>query len=116
MEEGTVMLVEERRCSAKDLRMVLMHRYPIHYMSFVDLFALGCLLHYQGERSAGQKLVCQVIDKVSNPGHREQFDYLLKSLSGNEIRFLTEIGPDTEVRHLCERTTRNDVREAACAR
>jgi hypothetical protein len=95
---------------------VLMHRYPVHYMSFVDLFALGCLLHYEGERSAGQKLVCQVVDKVSYPGQSGQFGHLLKSLSGNEIRFLTEIGPDTEVRHLCDRTMRNDVREAACAR
>jgi hypothetical protein len=116
MEGGTVMSAEERRCSAKDLRMMLMHRYPVHYMSFVDLFALGCLLHYQGERSAGQKLVCQVIDKVSDPGPGGQFGDLLKNLPGNEIRFLTEIGPDTEVRHLCDRTTRNDVREAACAR
>jgi hypothetical protein len=110
------MLFEERDCSPMDLKRMLIDRYPNHYMSFVDLFALGCLLHYQGERQAGLRLITQVIDKISDPIESSRFAWILKNLSGNEVRFLTEIGPDTEVRHLCDRTTRDQVREAACAR
>jgi len=108
-------LPEPRDYSATYLRKMLALRFPDHYMSFVDLFALGCLLHARGERCAGHRLVFQVLAAVGGTLENSYLAALLDNLSGNEIRFVRDIEPDMEVTRLCERGSHTE-REAACAR
>lgn len=108
-------LPEARDVSATCLRKMLAQRFPDHHMSFVDLFALGCLLHARGERCAGHRLVFQVLEAVGGTPGNAYLAALLDNLSGNEIRFGREIAPHLEVSRLCEHGIRSE-REAACAR
>jgi hypothetical protein len=108
--------LEERGCSALYLQQILLSRYPDRFQVFADLFAMGCLLHFQGERCAGYKLIGQVFDAVSDAAEKRYLSLLLNSLSGNELRFAREIDPSMEVRELCDRAQQGAFREAACAR
>jgi hypothetical protein len=114
--EQKMIVSEEPTCSALHIRQLLMRRYPDHFMLFADLFAMGCLLHLQGERSAGFGLVAQVLNTAIAPTDRPDLTGVLKNLSGNEARFAREICPNTEISQLWDRAQRMHQREAACAR
>ena len=66
-------------------------RHPDHFRVFADLFAIGCILHAQGERSTGHALVAQVVRSVGGPAEQGYLATLLASLPGNELRFAREI-------------------------
>jgi hypothetical protein len=102
--------------SAHQLRQMLMSRYPDHFMIFADLFAMGCLLHLQGERCVGFRLVAEVLKSAYGYSDHYLHSAILKSLSGNEARFASEIGPNAEIGQLWLRAQRMDQREAACSR
>jgi hypothetical protein len=107
---------EKHAYTATQVRQMLIRRFPDHFMLFVDLFAMGCLLHMQGERFAGYRLVAQVLDTAVEPAEKCQLTSLLKNLSGNEARLAREIQPNLELSQLCERAETTHYREAACAR
>jgi hypothetical protein len=109
-------LPPEQPCSTLYLRQILMSRYPDHFMSLVDLFATGCLLHLQGERCAGHLLVARTLRTIAEPASRSYTDLLLNSLSGNEMHFMRDIEPSPELRELCERRQPVRFTEAACSR
>lgn len=109
-------LPERQPCSAQFLRQMLMHRQPDHFMLFVDMFAVGCLLHYQGERSAACTLVGRVFDAVQDGAAEPYLTRLLANLSGNEVRFAQEIEPHYELSSLCIRARMEEDSEPACAR
>jgi hypothetical protein len=95
---------------------MLMLRHPEHYMIFADLFAMGCLLHLQGERSVGFRLVAQVVGSATVNADEPFITAVLKNLSGNEARFVEDIRPNSEISQLWDRARRTYQREAACAR
>lgn len=107
---------EERKYSALYLKQMLISRHPDHFMFLVDLFAVGCILHLQGECAAGQLLVARALHAVADPASTSYTDFLLKSLSGNEISFIRDIDPSPALRALCERRIPARFTEAACAR
>jgi hypothetical protein len=107
---------EEGIHSARYVRQLLMRRYPDHFMVFADLFAMGCLLHLQGERCVGFGLVAQVLKSANDTQHESHLAAVLNNLSGNEARFAHEICPNAEVSQLWDRAERMHQREAACSR
>ncbi|GGX77066.1 hypothetical protein GJV26_16820 [Massilia dura] len=109
-------LFEERACSALYLQQILQDYHPTRSQMLADMFAMGCLLHYQGERSAASMLIGQVFDAVRNIEEREYLSTLMDSISGNELRLACEIAPSMELRELCDRARQGPSREAACAR
>lgn len=109
-------LFEERTCSARDLQRMLQDRHPNRSQMLADMFAMGCLLHFQGERSAASMLIGQVFESVRGDGEPEYLTALLNGISGNELRLACEIAPSTELRELCDRARQGPAREAACAR
>lgn len=109
-------LPDERALSTTYLRHMRMHRFPEHFVPFVDLFATGCRRHLQGERCAGFRVVAQVLNAVGGPAEKSALDALLKGLSGNELRFIDGIDPCAELRELGARIENMPCREAPCAR
>ncbi|HEX8605155.1 MAG TPA: hypothetical protein VF774_21095 [Pseudoduganella sp.] len=109
-------LFEEHTCSALYLQQILQDRHPNRCQMLADMFAMGCLLHFQGERSAASILIGQVVDSVRSMGDPEYLSTLLDSISGNELRLACEIAPSLELRELCDRARQGPSREAACAR
>jgi hypothetical protein len=114
--ENELMLSDEPIYSARHVREMLMLRYPENFMVFADLFAMGCLLHLQGERSVGFRLVAQVISSAAASADQPHLATVLKNLSGNEARFAEDIRPNSEISQLWDRACRTYQREAACAR
>lgn len=86
--------------SAERLRQLIDSRFPDTAMVFVDLFAMGCLLHLQGQHWAGLKLIREVRRAVEVPGHKTYLDDLIAHLPGNELRFASEIEAHGEVNEL----------------
>ncbi|MRW82648.1 hypothetical protein GJ698_00905 [Pseudoduganella sp. FT26W] len=106
----------EQACSAVNLRHMLAKQFPDQFMALTDLFAVGCLMHYQGERCASHRLMAQVSDTLCHPAEKNYFALLLNRLSGNELRFAREIKSSLEVIALFERMPQPPAREAACIR
>jgi hypothetical protein len=106
----------ERVPSVACLQTILRHRFPDQFTAFADLFAMGCLLHYQGERCAAHRLIGQVFDTIGQSADKTYFASLLLRLSGNEMRFACEIQPSREVRELCDRAVKAPPREIMCNR
>jgi hypothetical protein len=86
--------------SAERLRQLIDNRFPDAAMVFVDLFAMGCLLHLQGQHGAGLMLVREVRRAVEVPGCKTYLDELIAHLPGNELRFTREIEAHGEVNEL----------------
>jgi hypothetical protein len=103
--------------SAESLRQLLMERYPDHFMAFADLFAMGCLLHLQGQRRAGRKLIDEVRAAVAVPGNKTYLCDLIDRLAGNELRFASEIQAHLEVNELLdvESSRRHDLSQQPLA-
>lgn len=92
--------------SAGRLQREIMARYPDNFMMYADVFAMGCLLHLQGQHKAGRKLIDQVRRALPTTGNKTYFADLLDALSGNEARFIGEIQAHLEVNELLELTQR----------
>lgn len=107
---------EERICSALDLHGMLRCTDPERPQMLADMFAMGCLLHFQGERSAGAALIGQVFEQVKGPATPGYLNALVDNLSGNELRFAREIEPSAPLRTLCDRAQPGPRKEPACAR
>lgn len=88
--------------SAETLRHLIDGRYPNTALVFVDLFAMGCLLHLQGQRRAGLKLIREVRHAVEEPGQKTYWEDLIAHLPGNELRYASEIQAHVEVNELFE--------------
>jgi hypothetical protein len=88
--------------TAETLRHLIDDRYPNAALVFVDLFAMGCLLHLQGHRSAGVKLIREVRHAVEGPAQKTYWDDLIAQLPGNELRYAREIEAHLEVNELLE--------------
>jgi hypothetical protein len=116
LEVDMIVASEEGIHSAHYVRQLLMRRYPDHFMVFADLFAMGCLLHLQGERCVGFRLVAQVLNSANDTPDEPHLAAMLKNLSGNEARFAQEICPNAEISQLWVRAERMHQREAACSR
>jgi hypothetical protein len=85
---------------AARLQRELMTRYPDNFMMYADIFAMGCLLHFQGEHRAGLKLIDQVRIGLPAVGHKTYFAELLRALPGNELRFASAIQAHAEINAL----------------
>jgi hypothetical protein len=109
-------ILEELPCSASPLKQVLMHRFPDQFAVYADLFAMGCLLHFQGERGVAYSLINQVLNTVDHQSGARSQHALLAELTGNEMRFAQEMQPSPEIQELWCRAVRAPLREAACAR
>ena len=88
--------------SAHRLREIIGEGHPDHAMAFADLFAVGCLLHAQGQRRAGLKLIEQVRHAVTAQVNQGYLADLLRNLSGNELRFAHEIHAHLEINELID--------------
>jgi hypothetical protein len=88
--------------TAETLRHLIDDRYPDAALVFVDLFAMGCLLHLQGQRRAGLKLIREVRHAVEGAGQKTYWDDLIAQLPGNELRYAREIEAHLEVNELFE--------------
>ena len=102
--------------SAGRLQREIMTRYPDNFMMYADMFAMGCLLHLQGQHKAGLKLIDQVRRALPTTGHKTYFADLLEALPGNEMRFASEIQAHSEINDLLERTQRQHSSPAYVAR
>jgi hypothetical protein len=109
-------LPDEQACSATYLRQMLAHRFPGQLRVFADAFAMGCLLHFQGERCVAYQLLHQVFDAVGSPLEKRYLASLLSRMTGNELRFANEIHPSPEVAELCKRAAKAPAREIAYER
>lgn len=109
-------LPDSRTCSAVYLRQMLARRHPEHVVLFADMFAVACLLHYQGERRAGTTLMARVFDAVRDGATQPYLAALLANLPGNEVRFAQEVEPHRELSALCVRARLAAGTEPACAR
>lgn len=83
--------------SAQRLKDMLEESQPDHHMAFKDLFALGCMLHLQGEKQAGRKMVSEVMRAIDQVGTKTYRITLIEQLEGNERRFAREIEAHSEV-------------------
>jgi hypothetical protein len=88
--------------SADRLRRIILDRHPDNFMAFSDLFAMGCLLHLQGQHRAGRKLIDQVRGAVTVPGNKTYLADLVGQLAGNELRFAGEIHAHQEINELLD--------------
>lgn len=88
--------------TAETLRHLIDRRYPDAALVFVDLFAMGCLLHLQGQRRAGLKLIREVRHAVEGPGQKMYWEDLIAQVPGNELRYAREIEAHLEVNELFE--------------
>lgn len=88
--------------SAGTLRDLIESRYPNATFVFVDLFAMGCLLHLQGQQRAGPKLFREVRYAVEGPRQKTYWADLIEQVPGNELRYVREIGAHLEVNELFE--------------
>jgi len=52
--------VADKPSPAARLHAELVARYPDNFMLYANLFAMGCLMHLQGQHRAGLKLIDQV--------------------------------------------------------
>ncbi|MBY0242148.1 MAG: zinc-ribbon domain-containing protein [Burkholderiaceae bacterium] len=102
--------------SAGRLQREIMTRYPDNFMLYADLFAMGCLLHLQGQHKAGLKLIDQVRRALPATGHKTYFVDLLEALPGNELRFAGEIQAHAEVNDLLELAQRQQAAPRYTAR
>jgi len=109
-------LPDESSGSATYLQHMLAHRFPDQFMVFADMFAMGCLLHFQGEHCVADKLILQVLDMVHCPVDSQYLAALRYRLAGNELRFALEINPSLEITELCRRAATAPAREVACDR
>jgi hypothetical protein len=116
LEANMFISSEEATHSARYVRELLMAQYPDHFVIFADLFAMGCLLHLQGERCVGFRMVSQVLKLANDIQHESHLAAVLNNLSGNEARFAHEICPTMEIGQLWKRAERAPQREAACSR
>jgi hypothetical protein len=89
--------------SADKLRDLILEKHPQDYMTFLDLFAIGCFLHLQGEKRAGKKAIDQVLSAASELGNKTYFSSILAQLDGNEVRFASEIHAHLEINELFDR-------------
>ena len=87
---------------AETLRHLIDRRYPDVAFVFVDRFAMGCLLHLQGQQRAGLKLIREVRHAVEGPRQRTYWADLIERLQGNGLRYAREIGARLEVNELFE--------------
>jgi hypothetical protein len=85
------------RPSAATARDLIDTRYPDAAFVFVDLFAMGCLLHLQGQQRAGLKLIREVRHAVEGPRQKTYWANLIQQLPGNELRYASEIKAHSEV-------------------
>lgn len=92
--------------SAGRLQREIMTSYPDNFMLYADLFAMGCLLHLQGQHKTGRKLIDQVRRALPITGRKTYFSDLLHALPGNKARFIREIQAHLEVNELLELTQR----------
>lgn len=102
--------------SAERLQREIVRRYPDNFMMYADMFAMGCLLHLQGQHKAGRKLIDQVRRALPATGNKTYFADLLDALPGNEARFIGEIRAHLEVNELLELTQRQQASPAYAAR
>lgn len=54
-------------------------------MAFADLFAIGCLLHAQGHKVAGRKLIDQVAGAVKEHGNQTYLSDLRAGLEAGDV-------------------------------
>ncbi len=92
--------------SAGRLQREIMTRYPDNFMMYADMFAMGCLVHLQGQHKAGLKMIDQIRRALPTTGNKTYFADLLEALPGNELRFASEIQAHSEINDLLERAQR----------
>jgi hypothetical protein len=95
-------VVQKNEISADRLRQLILLRHPDNFMAFADLFALGCLLHAQGQKIAGRKLIEQVAGAVKERGNQTYLSDLRDGLEGNEFIFASQVHAHHEVNELLD--------------
>jgi len=93
-------MMQEMDISADRLRQLILQRQPDNFMAFADLFAMGCLLHAQGYKVAGRKLIDQVAGAVMEQGNKTYLSDLWDEMEGNEFIFAGQVHAHHEVNEL----------------
>ncbi|WP_454727904.1 MULTISPECIES: hypothetical protein [Cupriavidus] len=65
-----------------------------------DLIAMGCWLHWQGQRTAGIKAIREVFATLPQHGNRQYFDTLLNKLPGHEAWLVRAAEAHSEINDL----------------
>lgn len=89
------------------LREIFEARHRDHYMAIADLFAMGCLLHFQGHERTGRKLVKEALRFAGGTANDAYLRIVRENLAGNELRFAREIHAHQEVNELLEAARQN---------
>lgn len=76
-----------RATSANRLSEMIESTHGKHAMVFKNMFAMGCYLHLQGQKQAGQKLINDVIGSVLMDGVKTYLLDIRDSISGNERKY-----------------------------
>jgi hypothetical protein len=82
------------------LKELIDKEHPNSYMVHANLFALGCLLHLQGQVTAGKKAISTVLRALPEQGNKGYFSSILDNLSGNERQFASGINAHLEINEL----------------
>jgi len=94
--------------SAVRFREILQARHRDHFMAIADLFAMGCLLHFQGQERTGRKLVKEALRFAASAADETYLRLVRENLSGNELRFAREVHAHQEVNELLEQAARRN--------
>lgn len=73
---------------------------PRRQMVYKDHFAVGCFLYAQGHKTAGEKLIRELLNDLGFEGRKAYFHSLLASLTGNEEAYALEIQAHAEINSL----------------
>ncbi|HEY0662940.1 MAG TPA: hypothetical protein VGD21_16640 [Lysobacter sp.] len=69
-------------------------------MLHADLIAMGCWLHWQGQRTAGVKAISEVFATLPQPGNRDYFATILDKLAGHEAWLVRVVEAHSEINEL----------------
>ncbi|WP_055334808.1 hypothetical protein [Ralstonia solanacearum] len=82
------------------LRELLEEAHGAQAMVHKDLFALGCWLYLNGKRTAGEKMIKQVVASIPATGNRTYLNAIKENIAGNERAWAEEIFAHLEVNEL----------------
>lgn len=69
-------------------------------MLYKDAFATGCYLHRSGNKQAGRKLCCTVLDALGFDEQKNYFSDILDTLDGNENAYASAVQAHSEINSL----------------
>ncbi len=99
--------------SLEKLRQIIEVEVPTarRQLIYKDHFAVGCFLHAQGHKAAGEKLIREVLSDLGYDKRKTYFVSVLDSLEGNEATYALDIRAHSEVNSLVRMHLGSDTAE-----